>query len=67
MHKIANVLNKLPKHVQSKAKAMLHEIWMAETKADAEKAFDGFVETFEAKYPKAVECLSKDREVLLAF
>jgi len=67
VHKTANVLNKLPKHVQPKAKAMLHEIWMAETKVEAEKAFDLFVETFEAKYPKAVECLAKDREVLLAF
>jgi len=67
VHKTANVLNKLPKSVQDKAKAMLHEIWQAETKADAEKAFDLFVVTFKAKYPKAVECLSKDRDVLLTF
>ena len=67
VHKTANVLNKLPKHVQPKAKAMLHEIWRAETKAAAEKAFGLFMETFEVKYPKAVECLAKDREELLAF
>src|SRR5258708_21573369 len=46
---------------------MLHEIYLAETKAEAEKAFDLFVRTYEAKYPKATECLSKDRDVLLAF
>jgi len=67
VHKTANVLNKLPKGVQGKAKAMLHEIWQAETKADAEKAFDLFVATFEAKYSQAVECLRKDRDVLLTF
>jgi len=67
VHKTANVLNKLPKSVQPKAKAMLHEIWQAETKANAEAAFDLFETTFAAKYPKAVECLTKDREVLLTF
>jgi len=67
VHKTANVLNKLPKSVQGKAKAMLHEIWQAETKANAESAFELFETTFAAKYPKAVECLTKDREVLLAF
>jgi transposase-like protein len=67
VHKTANVLNKLPKSVQGKAKAMLHEIWQAETKANAHKAFALFVATFEAKYPKAVECLAKDRDVLLTF
>jgi putative transposase len=67
VHKTANVLNKMPKGVQGKAKAMLHDIWMAETKADADTAFDLFEATFEAKYPKAVECLTKDREVLLTF
>jgi len=67
VHKTANVLNKLPKSVQPKSKAMLHEIWQAETRANAEKAFDLFVTTFEAKYPKAAECLTKDRDVLLAF
>ncbi len=67
VHKTANVLNKLHKGLQGKAKAMLHEIWMAQSKAQAEKAFDLFMETFAAKYPKAAECLAKDREVLLVF
>ena len=67
VHKTANVLDKLPKGSQPKAKGMLHDIYQAETKADAEKAFDLFVATYEAKYPKATECLSKDREVLLTF
>jgi transposase-like protein len=67
VHKTANVLNKLPQSVQGKAKAMLHAIWQAATKADADKAFDLFGATFEAKYPKAVECLRKDRDVLLTF
>jgi transposase-like protein len=67
VHKTANVLNYLPKSSQPKAKAALHEIWMAETKAQALVAFEQFVTTFEAKYPKAVECLVKDREALLAF
>lgn len=67
VHKTANVLNKLPKGLQGKAKAMLHEIWMAQSKAHAEKAFDLFIETFQGKYPKAAECLAKDREVLLVF
>lgn len=66
-HKTGNVLNYLPKSVQAKAKSMLHEIWMAETRADAEVAFDRFVASLQAKYPKATECLSKDRQALLAF
>ena len=67
VHKTANVLNYLPKALQKKAKVGLHEIWMAETKAAAETAFDNFVEIYKAKYPKATECLIKDRQVLLAF
>jgi transposase-like protein len=67
VHKMVNVLNYLPKSVQPKAKSALHEIWMAETKAKAQAAFDRFVAGFRAKYPKAVECLLKDRETLLAF
>ena len=67
VHKTANVLNYLPKSIQAKAKSMLHEIWMAESRADAEAAFDRFIETFRAKYPKATECLAKDRKALLAF
>ena len=67
VHKTANVLNALPKSIQGKAKAGLHEIWMAETKAQAETAFDRFVRDFGAKYPKAVHCLAKDRVALLSF
>lgn len=67
VHKTANVLNKMPKSLQPKAKSMLHDIWMAETRADADKAFDLFVTTFQAKYFKAVESLVKDRDVLLTF
>ena len=67
VHKTATVLNKLPKSQQPKAKRALQEIWMAETKADAETAFDGFIESYEVKYDKAAECLRKDRDTLLAF
>jgi putative transposase len=67
VHKTSNILDKLPKGSQPKAKAALHDIYMAETKAEAERAFDLFVVTYEAKYPKAVECLAKDRGVLLTF
>jgi putative transposase len=67
VHKMANVLDKLPKGTQPKAKRMLHDIYEAEGRAKAEQAFDLFVKTFEAKYPKATECLSKDRDVLLTF
>ena len=67
VHKTANVLDKMPKASQPKAKGKLHEIYLAETKAEAEKAFDLFVKTYAAKYPKATACLSKDREVLLSF
>jgi putative transposase len=67
VHKTMNVLNKLPKSVQPKAKADLKEIWMAEGRTDAEKAFDRFLAKHEAKYHKAATCLAKDREALLAF
>ena len=53
--------------VQPRAKQHLQDIWMAETKRDAEKAFDFFLEAYGAKYDKAVACLAKDRDVLLAF
>ena len=67
VHKTANVLNKLPKSQQPKAKRVLHEIWMAETKKDALAAFEPLWRPSSAKYAKAVECLAKDREALLAF
>ena len=67
VHKTANVLNRLPKSLQGKAKQSLQNIWMAETRNDAEAAFDAFADIYQAKYDKAVECLTKDRDVLLAF
>ena len=67
VHKTANILNKLPKSVQPRAKAALHEIWEAESCSSAETAFDQFLEKYEAKYPKAAKCLEKDRDSLLAF
>ena len=66
-HKTMNVLNCLPTLSQPKAKAAIHDIWQAETKADAQKAFDLFIKTYEPKYPKAALCLQKDREELMAF
>jgi len=66
-HKTGNVLNAMPKSVQAKAKGHLHDIWQAETRADAEAAFDFFVKTYGVKYEKAVHKLIKDREVLLSF
>lgn len=67
VHKTMNVLNKLPKSVQPKAKADLKEIWQAESRADAEKAFNRFLAKYRAKYDKAADCLAKDREALLVF
>ena len=66
-HPTANVLNKLPKSQQPKAKRALQEIWMAETRKDAEAAFEACTETYAVKYDRAVDCLAKDREALLAF
>lgn len=67
VHKTANVLNKLPRSVQPRAKAALHEIWQAETRDQANAAFDHFLEKYAAKYAAACECLQKDRDVLLTF
>ena len=67
VHKTANVLNAMPKSVQPRAKADIHEIWQAETRDDARKAFDNFQEKYAAKYPQAFRKLSKDKDVLLAF
>lgn len=67
VHKTANVLNKLPKMVQPKVKQALHEIWMAPTKKDAFDAFETTIQAYSGKYPKAMECLEKDKEELLAF
>ena len=67
VHKIRNVLDKLPKRLQPRAKSMLHEIMQAPDREAAEEEITRFVAEFEARYPKAVECLLKDRESLLTF
>ena len=67
VHKMANVLNKLPKKLQPTAKDALHQIWMADTREAAGEAFDHFLATYGPKYPKAAACLAKDREELLVF
>ena len=64
MHKTANILNKLPKSLHTKARRALQEIWMAETKKDAVAALKAFVETYQVKYDKAADCLTKDRDAL---
>jgi len=67
VHKSANVLNKLPKSQQAKAKSYLYEIWQAAEKNQAERKFDNFLKLYEAKYPKVAQCLEKDRDALLTF
>ncbi len=67
VHKTANVLNKFPKSMGPTVKSDLRDIWQAETRADAEAAIDTFAEKYGAKYDKAVACLVKDRDALLAF
>lgn len=67
VHKTANVLDKLPKAMQPKVKSALHEIYLAETREAAHKAFDSALRRFKDKYPKAMDCLEKDRKELLAF
>ena len=67
VHKTANVFDKLPQSVQAEAKQLLHDIYLAPTKSDAEAAWERFVTTFDAKYPKAVACLTAHRDELLTF
>ena len=67
VHKTANVLDKLPKSLQGKAKAMIYDIYLAPTKMDANVAFGVFIEEFEAKYSKAVDCVRNHRDRLLEF
>jgi transposase-like protein len=67
VHKTANMLDKMPKSIQGKAKGMLHEMWQAPTKEKALAAYEHFVSSWEDKYPKAVECLRQDKEELFAF
>lgn len=67
VHKMANVVDKLPKSMHSKAKGLLHDIWMAPTREEAGKSFSHFLSVYSVKYPKATTCLNKDRDDLLAF
>ena len=67
VHKTSNVLNKLPKSLQPKAKQKLHQIWQADNRDEAERHFDDFIKIYSSKYPKASDCLSKDRDALLTF
>jgi putative transposase len=67
VHKTANVMNKLPKSLQSAAKSKLHDIWHAENKDEAERLFRDFIKVYGAKYPKVEQCLVKDRDALLTF
>jgi putative transposase len=67
VHKVANVLNKMPKSMAPAVKSDLRVIWQAETRAAAQAAMDIFSEKYGAKYGKAVACLTKDRDTLLAF
>ena len=67
VHKVANVLNKVALSVQVNMKADLREIYRAPTRAAAETAINVFADKYGAKYDKAVTCLTKDREALLAF
>ena len=66
-HSISCALDRLPKSAQGEAKSMLREIWGADTRERAKEALTRFLATWEAKYPKAAECLARDREELLAF
>ena len=67
VHKTANILDKMPRSVQGKAKQHIHEMYMAETKEQALKAYDGFLRLYQAKFPAACECLEKDKEDLFTF
>jgi len=67
VHKTANVLDKLPKRVQPHAKILLHEMYLSATRDDALKAYGQFIDHYGAKWPKAVECLAKDKDVLFTF
>jgi len=67
VHKTANILNKLPKSLQSKAKQKIHEIWHSDGKSEATRLLNDFIQAYEAKYPRAAKCLEKDRDALLTF
>jgi transposase-like protein len=67
VHKTANILDKLPKSLQTNAKSLIHEMYMAENKEQALLSCDKFIKLYEDKYPKAIECLIKDKSRLFTF
>jgi putative transposase len=67
VHKAVNILNKLPKSLQANARQDLREIWLAPDRVTAERAIATFEAKYAPKYDRAVACLVKDREALLAF
>lgn len=67
VHKTANILNCFPRRMKPKVKEDIHQMWMAETRETALKEYDLFVKKYEAKYPKAIQCLSKSKEELFTF
>ena len=67
VHKTANILDKMPKSVQTRAKAKIHEMYFSSTKRQALAAYDRFLDLYAAGFPKACECLRKDRDVLFTF
>src|SRR5262245_35897674 len=67
VHKTANILDKMPKSVQGKAKQLVHEMYLAPTREAALAAYDQFISSYQIKFPKACECLQKDKEVLFTF
>lgn len=67
VHKTANILDKLPKSVQTNAKTLVHEMYMSPTKEEGLKTFNQFLNLYEAKYPKACKCLEKDKDQLFTF
>jgi putative transposase len=67
VHKTANILDKMPKSVQGRAKQLIHEMYLSPTRKAALAAYDQFITSYQAKYPKATECLEKDKEWLFTF
>ena len=67
MHRLANVLDKLPKRLQGRAKEALRQIMNAESRSAAEKAIADFATEYGAKYPKALDSLTRDQDKLLSF
>jgi transposase-like protein len=67
VHKTANILDKVPKSVQGKAKQLIHKMYLASTRKAALAAYDQFISSYQIKFPKACECLEKDKEMLFTF